>query len=1094
MNRFSQSATADQLSLYTALLDYGGAVQRLLCTADEVTANGGYADEYYAVTINNALATNLAEKTEFINDTFSKAEIEAGAVVADAKLDDLDFAAWADIDNVPLRLSTAESSATITTKDVKPGRTTLTAVYGIYGASGSESSDFTNGVPENFIERTQNIATVPENVGVNFVDPNYPGTSSLAVVDGKLVYNKVPTSKDDFVSETTTWGDCNYQWWEVWFGSEATADVFSAELDVTLNSVSGDGNFQLAINDNLPRLFIYPSTAKDENGNYTYFSAGSAKLLPGETYNIRLDWNVVTATLNAYVDGELVYTTQNTDKAGATKYSTFKFIADAGLTVNAEFDNVLVRTICVHDGFESVPTLAAYQGDNVFAESCTRCAAPVTEKTFTYTGTPGQGKYFNSVACPQGKVDVGVDTLKINERSGGTGITHGVGDDGTYQVTTATWDYMTFIPGGKPITLENGDKLIFEYDFQYNGIIERNTTDTGGEYIFIGLTSKENGDNNDAKTDDVVTGGLVTSGHSYVYFKDDYMYNFTQKTKNGEFIKDVWYNIRIEYTIAEDGASALYEVYVDDAETPIYSAPAYKVYYKIYGLLVQASRGTEAMKFDNFYMGKNEGAHDYVETGHHDMNAYLGNGEFNKQCTLCGGYGDKYTVTANGGVYFNDENATGAKADIGVDTINVAGTATGTKMTHGVDGDSYKATATDYAMITLRPGNPITPLPGEKLILEFDYMYEGYGGTDCYGFFGIAGADGSCSNGNYVENTGSTMHFYADFARLHPFGSTTSLNLLKGVWYNLRYEYTLNFDGTFNFALYVDDSETPLYAKNSVAVRKNTVYGIAFQGRADSCSRTIRFDNFYMGVEAAEDYGLGNGKYYADETQAGQRADFTDATVYTTGAGNEFSGYHSAAQKYMSFVTESLADGENRFFRFEPTAWTYTNLSANPNAGDGSTDNTTGVTVGTGDTLIAEFDFRYNGVMNDSSTASTPLNTLKFEFNTTYNGSENNYFGSQMWLYNDAEFETISFGTGSDHAKLKNGVWYNIRLEYVVGTGGSVYINGTKLATISKSGSGKDATATTWYGLSVIARSYCTTFDMDNAYLGVIPAATEAAE
>ena len=99
-----------------------------------------------------------------------------------------------------------------------------------------------------------------------------------------------------------------------------------------------------------------------------------------------------------------------------------------------------------------------------------------------------------------------------------------------------------------------------------------------------------------------------------------------------------------------------------------------------------------------------------------------------------------------------------------------------------------------------------------------------------------------------------------------------------------------------------------------------------------------------------------------------------------------------------------------------------------------------------------------------------------------------------MWLYNDEAFNTISFGTGATHAKLEKGVWYNIRLEYVVGTGGSVYINGTKLATISKSSAGKDETATTWYGLSIIARSYCSTFDMDNAYLGVIPAATEAAE
>ena len=103
-------------------------------------------------------------------------------------------------------------------------------------------------------------------------------------------------------------------------------------------------------------------------------------------------------------------------------------------------------------------------------------------------------------------------------------------------------------------------------------------------------------------------------------------------------------------------------------------------------------------------------------------------------------------------------------------------------------------------------------------------------------------------------------------------------------------------------------------------------------------------------------------------------------------------------------------------------------------------------------------------------------------------------FGSQIYTYLSSDFETLSFGTGNGHAQLKKGVWYNIRFEYVVGTGGSVYINGTKLATIAKSSAGKDATATTWYGLSIIPRHYCASFDMDNAYLGVIPAATEAAE
>ncbi len=49
LNRFEKSPTEDQTTLYSALLDYGAAVQRLLCKPEDVAANGGYADEYCGI-------------------------------------------------------------------------------------------------------------------------------------------------------------------------------------------------------------------------------------------------------------------------------------------------------------------------------------------------------------------------------------------------------------------------------------------------------------------------------------------------------------------------------------------------------------------------------------------------------------------------------------------------------------------------------------------------------------------------------------------------------------------------------------------------------------------------------------------------------------------------------------------------------------------------------------------------------------------------------------------------------------------------------------------------------------------------------------
>ena len=52
MARFDLEPSKNQLNLYKALLDYGAAVQAVLCTEEEIAANGGWIDEYYFYTFN----------------------------------------------------------------------------------------------------------------------------------------------------------------------------------------------------------------------------------------------------------------------------------------------------------------------------------------------------------------------------------------------------------------------------------------------------------------------------------------------------------------------------------------------------------------------------------------------------------------------------------------------------------------------------------------------------------------------------------------------------------------------------------------------------------------------------------------------------------------------------------------------------------------------------------------------------------------------------------------------------------------------------------------------------------------------------------
>ena len=1065
MNRFTTGATKDQLALYTALLDYGAAVQRVLATPEEIAACGGYADEYYDVIVNGALATAIDTKTAQIKDTFSKAEIETGAVTANAKLDDIDFTAWADANGNAIRLATAETSNVLTTLDVQPGRTTLTAVYGGYGSANYESSDFTNGNPYSFIERTQNIATVPENANVKLINANYPGTSSLTTADGKLIYNKISTPKEEFGEEVAQWGNCNYQWFEVWFNG-VVFDVLSAEFDVTFTNVTGTGNFQLAITDTLPRLYMGPSAEKDENGYSTYVTAGTAKLYAGETYRLRIDWSAATCTLNAFVDDELVYTTKKADATKYEKFTTFKFIADAGLSANVVFDNLATNNLCVHNNVvvnDTNPKAAA--GDGKLYNICARCSLADTSCTYERNNR-GNGTYYNDTASGGTRYDMSSLPYGYKHSSGQTWEIV----DGALSITSHDWAPMSIRPAAGTMTAVAGQKYVIEFDLMYGG---SDNSGNGGHYIFSGLTNAEKG------TDRTQSPSFYWTSSSNTYMP---------LGANGVVAANgVWYNFRYEYTVNADG-TASYATYINNVAISNLSGNVATAIATCYGWSICGRVcGNANVNLDNMYLGVVCIEHNFVEN-RHDSSLYLGNGEFYKECSLCGELGDTYTTSANGGAYFNNENVYGSRADIDNTSLSAKDTSEN-GITHGADNGSYKVTSFAYDYITMAPDSAgITPRPGDTVILEFDYLFEGReknGPAEPYGFFGLAGAYPS-SNGNFACSKFSSINFYESYSTIYPFGSANSVKFLKGAWYNIRYEYLLNYDNTFTLTVYINDAETAFYTQTS-AVVKNTIYGLTFQGRNDGGNVVnVRFDNFYMGIIPAE-IELGNGVYYADETKAGQKVDFTGATKYTTGEGNVFGDWQDATKQNYFSIRQDPTDAANTLMNFAPTAWGYGLLSANPDAGDGTNANVQGLTVKTGDTLVAEFDFRYNEVYTTTSTAGTPANSLKFEFNTTAKGTENQHFGNQIVLNVDTtDFDHMYFTSGGSH-KMVKGTWYNVRLEYVVGQGGAVYINGVKAVNLSSNS--KDANLTTWHGMSIISRSYCPNVDFDNFYMGVIPAA-----
>ena len=107
MNRFSQSPTADQLALYTALLDYGAAVQSIFPDDANVDVYG-WADAYYDITkyvfVDDVLQADesLTRGTAYRPSELELTDKGLLLGLANSTLDGAYFKNITDIDGVPV--------------------------------------------------------------------------------------------------------------------------------------------------------------------------------------------------------------------------------------------------------------------------------------------------------------------------------------------------------------------------------------------------------------------------------------------------------------------------------------------------------------------------------------------------------------------------------------------------------------------------------------------------------------------------------------------------------------------------------------------------------------------------------------------------------------------------------------------------------------------------------------------------------------------------------------------------------------------------------------------------------------------------------
>ena len=1098
MNRFSQNPTADQLALYTALLDYGAAVQRVLNTPDEVKALGGYADEYYEIDAKYTLAHDMSTKYKLKAGTFSKASIDAGKIIAGDTYDVYGFAAWANAEGDIISLGNQQ----LTSNDVAPGKNTLLALYGRYDTVNTKASDFANGNPSSFISNTHNVATVGNNINTQYAYADKPGFSSVIDADGVVTYTKVNNPRENFETDKE-YKDANYQWIRTWVNL-AESDVYVAEIDLKFENVSGEGNYQLGIEGwrngytSFRDVIINPSDEKDENGYSTYFTLGNAKLDAGETYTIRLEWYRDADVMIAYVNGARAYTYKATTPVDYdTLFQSFKIIGDSMLEGVVTLDNFSFSTVCLHNN-HSADILAdgSYFGSGYFKMICDDCGIANSDLLYEAANVRGSGVYYNDATSAGTRYDMSAIPSRHYKRANQTWEII----DSALQITSHDWSPMSIRPVEGTLTATAGQKFVVEFDLMYGG------SDNSGDsnhYVFSGLAGAE-----------VCSNTAQSPAFYWGSSSSEQM-----SLKSGIYLANsVWYNYRFEYTINEDG-SASYVTYVnneviDDLCGTVTTAITTCFGWSICGRV----SGNSKINLDNMYIGVTCAEHTFVENGT-NVDAYVGDGVFYKSCEDCGKIDTANTFTLNDygkGEYYTSPDFTSGKADVeNTAPIVTVGKMDQNGLVHGASNGNYNVTCVRWSYLTLASSTSVNLAAGEKFVQEFNFMYAGSTEhpTDKDGrvYAGLS-TNASGSNSALASSASDSIYTTADYAWI-ALDKNESTNvavnnktpLLLGTWYTVRAEYTISEDGSSAYyAIYIN-GELESYVTDSTP--NTTIVGWLMQpSRQANETLDFKFDNFFMskvctthdyvdtaptaatyagdnengsatfysqactkcgkgGGEIFEYAGveLGTGTYYADETKEGRRQDYSNVNV-GTGFTEALNGTNAPATKDLYSIKSY---GDNKTLNLNASAWS----TAAVRPFDANKIN-----VATGDKLIMEFDLRVDATYHADTVAA------KLNFASTYKSSDSKQISDQIALKSTATGDSILGNT-----TLTKGVWYNVRFELTVNGNLEIYVNNELSATMTGY-TIPDGVALEWNGLGIVTRG-TTNISIDNMYMGHFPAA-----
>ena len=375
LDRFNMAPTPDQLALYTALLDFGGAVQEVLYaqgtyTEEDLQKAGGFANAYCGIRQDVLYDGEVAEigdvtyykKGETVTltaeNSYNAYGIFKGFVDEDGELVAEGAYIKADVLAAEPGVAVYQSKYEITG--------TLFNTYDGYVADGSAND-------VNTLYKGKKGDDLKNGIGVYSVNA---GTFGAAKTDAR--YARIDKAFDDennqvfAVGATSAAGSNSYAWSLDSVVTDADKYVFQTDFRWNGASTSGDCIYFRVDSSDITndKCDILLFMLNDKGADYSYYSIAGRELNKGQWYTMRLEIIPLSTTHYDYVlyfDGVAAVTKTNITPAAAgsiakeevNKFIGFRMFNRTATAYSMEYDNTYV-------GVEAERETVNYRGTGTY--------------------------------------------------------------------------------------------------------------------------------------------------------------------------------------------------------------------------------------------------------------------------------------------------------------------------------------------------------------------------------------------------------------------------------------------------------------------------------------------------------------------------------------------------------------------------------------------------------------------------------------------------------------------------------------------------------------------------------------------------------